>query len=254
MSGEVEHLEEAVPTVYGIGLGPGDPGLVTLKALETLRACRRIFVPDGGGPGGSRAYRILEGLDPSLLPRTRKLVIPMGKTTPETWRRRAQEVISELRPGMPCAIAVEGDPLLYGSFIKLKRHMLEVRRHVKVEVISGIPSFVAAAARLGLPLASGRETVSILAGPLSYRQLEEHFLRHETVVLLKASSCRRELEALINHHPGEVNLWLVEDCGIPTERVDFVQEGEIPCDRGYFTLAMIKRAVDREDEQGGNEG
>ncbi len=232
--------EVGMQVLYGVGLGPGDPELVTLKALKILRRCHTIFLPDGGGKGGGRAYRILRDLDSSLLAKAIRLPVPMGRSGPEVWRRLAGEVIEGVLSKSPCAFAVEGDPMLYGSFITLRREIIKQCDRVRVEVISGIPSFCAAAARLGKPLASGRESVAILAGPLGGRELEAFFRDHDTLVLLKANTCLRSLEEFQRAHAEEAEVWLVEDCGLPTERVTRMNEKEAD-GWGYFTLAIVER-------------
>ena len=254
MENEALGRDERYPVFYGIGLGPGDPGLVTLKALAVLRECRKIFVPDGGGPGGSRAFRILESLDASLPRKALRFPIPMGKVEPGLWRSMARKIISFLSPESPCGMAVEGDPLLYGSFIRLREEIQKLREDIKVEVVSGIPSFVAAAARLGLPLASGRESFCVLAGPLNSQQLENHLMENDTLVLLKARTCLGELGALLRSRAGELKAWLVEDCGTPHERVHLVEDGRVSGEWGYFTLAIVRKNVQDRGTLGGERG
>lgn len=245
--------EDGIPVLYGVGLGPGDPELVTLKAIKTLYRCRAIFLPDGGGQGGGRAYRILQALDPSLLTKVIRLPLPMGRSGPEIWRSLAREVVAGLLSNSPCAFAVEGDPTLYGSFIRLRREILDQCDRVRVEVISGIPSFCAAAARLGVSLASGRESLAILAGPLDGRELEGSFQAHDTLVLLKANTCLRSLEEFQRTHAEEAEVWLVEDCGFPSERISRMKEGGTG-EWGYFTLAIVEKGKSgKRDEEGRHE-
>ncbi|MEK4854426.1 precorrin-2 C(20)-methyltransferase [Paenibacillus sp. FSL H7-0756] len=180
----------AIGTLYGVGVGPGDPELITLKACRLLRECPVIAYPATKKGGKSYAYEIIElHVDPQdkiML----GLVFPMTKD-PELlaggWTRTVELCWAELRQGRDVAFVTEGDPNLFSTFIHLSRLMQELHPGVPVVSVPGISSVLGAAAALEQPLADGNQRVGIIPATDDREALREALLHHDTVVFLKVA-------------------------------------------------------------------
>lgn len=241
MRGEDRGREGGEVLLYGVGLGPGDPELLTLKARKVLEESSLIFVPTPRGNGTGRALSILSSLDPGLLRKAVPVEIPMAGDAGSKWDRAASTVLGALPHGGVCSFVNEGDPLLYGSFLHLLRQLRKRRPDLRVEVVSGIPSFIAAAAGRLAPLASGRERVVILPGPVEAGELEELLDGRTVVVLLKFNLCLEEFRRFLAREGERVEWWCVENCTLPEERLGGDLASLSGNDWNYFTLAVIRR-------------
>lgn len=177
-------------TLYGVGVGPGDPELITLKACRLLRECPVIAYPATKKGGKSYAHEIVEmhiKADEKVM---LGLVFPMTKDPGQLasgWNRTAELCWNELKQGRDVAFVTEGDPNLYSTFIHLARLMQELHPGVPVVSIPGISSVLGAAAALGQPLADGDQRVGIIPATGDPEALKEALLHHDTVVFLKVA-------------------------------------------------------------------
>src|SRR6185369_9057732 len=139
-------------TLYGIGVGPGDPELVTLKALRIARACPVVAYP-APEEGESLARRIMA---PHLAGGQTEIAIRMPLTAERypaqaVYDQSSQDIAAHLAAGRDVAVLCLGDPFFYGSFMYLFARLAESHRTV---VVPGVTSLAAAAASLGAPLAA----------------------------------------------------------------------------------------------------
>ncbi|WP_252863306.1 precorrin-2 C(20)-methyltransferase [Paenibacillus riograndensis] len=177
-------------TLYGVGVGPGDPELITLKACRLLRECPVIAYPATKKGGKSYAHEIVEmhiKADEKVM---LGLVFPMTRDPGQLasgWNRTAELCWNELKQGRDVAFVTEGDPNLYSTFIHLARLMQELHPGVPVVSIPGISSVLGAAAALGQPLADGDQRVGIIPATEDPEALKEALLHHDTVVFLKVA-------------------------------------------------------------------
>jgi len=174
--------------LYGIGVGPGDPELLTLRAHRILSRVPIIFVPQKDGKSRSYASQIIAGLVKEPKQKIIELVFPMRRNAEELggyWEKAAQNIWGHLNEGKDCAFIAQGDPLLYGTFIHVFEVLRESHPEVDIEVIPGISSVNAAAARTLLPLASGDERVAILSAFYEDKAIRETLENFDTVVFLK---------------------------------------------------------------------
>jgi precorrin-2/cobalt-factor-2 C20-methyltransferase len=160
----VEHDEIMSGTVYGIGVGPGDPELMTLKGARLLNACPVIAYP-APETGDSLARRIAA---PHVPDTATEIIIrtPMSIDrfpAEEVYDRAAREIGAHLAADRDVAVLCEGDPFFYGSFMYLFARLAE---QWPVEVVPGVSSLMACAATLGAPLAARNDVLSVLPAPL----------------------------------------------------------------------------------------
>ena len=176
--------------LYGVGVGPGDPELLTLKAQRILTQVPVVFLPQKSERSSSFAHSIVEGSITGSRQKVEPLIFPMHKD-PDLlqpyWDKAVQKIRSYLVLGYDCAFITEGDPFLYGTFIYIFTIFRQRYPEVSIEVIPGISSINAAAATALLPLASNQEQVAII--PATYcddaGSLRDILLRFDTIVMLK---------------------------------------------------------------------
>ena len=220
---------------YGVGVGPGDPELMTVKALRLIRENRVIAVP-GTDPKESAAYQIAvrnvpELADKELVP----IEMPMVRdraVQAEAHRRGARIIADCLDRGENVVYLTLGDPTIYCTFSYLQ-HILEAEGY-PVELVSGVPSFCAAAARLNLPLAEWDEPLHVL--PAVHRTAQP-MDGDGTYVLMKSGRSMTAVRDLLRQSGREVAA--VENCGMETEKV-YRSVEEIPDQAGYFSLIIAK--------------
>jgi len=220
---------------FGVGVGPGDPELMTLKAVRLIRENRVIAVP-GKAAKETVAYKIAlqavpELAEKELLP----VYMPMVKDRQkidEEHRKGAELIKSYLDKGENVVFLTLGDPTVYCTFSYVQ-HYLEADGY-RVELVSGVPSFCAAAARLGLPLAEWDEPLHVL--PAAHKT-EDSLTLEGNYVLMKSASHMKDVKALLKASGRSVAA--VMNCGMADERV-FRSADEIPDDAGYFSLIIAK--------------
>lgn len=148
-------LEEKLKKIYGIGTGPGDPELLTLKAVRKINEADVIFAPNNKGKNIA--------LDTAAeFVKDKKIVFldfPMGRVTEETYKENARIIESSVGEGEVGAFLTIGDPTYYSTFINIMKYF---EKDSIVEIISGIPSFVGAAGRAFAPLAFTGEEFSVV--------------------------------------------------------------------------------------------
>ena len=184
-------------TLYGIGVGPGDPELLTLKAARLVREAPVIAVPVAKPGGESYAWDVVCGL---VRPEQRvlRLLFPMLKYPADRQGHReaaAAAIAAELDAGSDVAFLTEGDPLLHSTFI----HVLEcLPPGPEVVAVPGVTSISAAAAQATVPLASGDQRLAVLPATSENLDALPDILRlFDTVVLLKFSSAFEHLYGLL---------------------------------------------------------
>ena len=214
--------------LYAVGVGPGDPELLTLRAVKTIKNADCIACPEKDGDPGL-AYRIAEQAVPEI---SKKEIIllnfPMRKEELEDAHNAAAEVlISQLSKGKDIAFLTLGDPELYSTFYYVAG--LVGARGYEIEIISGITSFSAAAAKLRLPICLGDEPVTITSG--------EYTNCNGTLIILKAGKKLKEFKTKIEADGKKA--YMVENYGLPDEKI-YDNLDSIPDEAGYFTVLIVK--------------
>jgi precorrin-2/cobalt-factor-2 C20-methyltransferase len=174
--------------LVGVGVGPGDPELLTLKALRVLREARTVFVPTTPGSGTGRAEAVVTDHVPS------ERVVPLAFAMSDTraresnWEQAATKVVASLRYGGTTAFATLGDPNLYSTFTHLCETVRRLLPELTVETVPGITAMQALAAHSGTVLAEGSERLTLLPLTGSIERLREALCLRDTVVCYKAGS------------------------------------------------------------------
>lgn len=191
---------KVVATIYAVGVGPGDPELITRKAERILRSVDVICAPTGQAEAASFALSIVE----PYLDRSRQLVIeqvfPMKKEEADLlpfWREAAATVAAHARAGRSVAFITIGDPFLYSTFLYIYRILKEDYPDVPMEIVPGISSVFAAAAAAGVPLGMAADRIAILPATYESDGLRETLRDYETVILMKAHRNFEQIYALL---------------------------------------------------------
>lgn len=221
--------------LYGVGVGPGDPELLTLKALRVMEESEVIAVP-GDMPESSMAYRIAKQGCKSLVEKeTVAISMPMTKVEEalrESHEKGADIIAGFLDQGKQVAFLTLGDPSVYSTYLYLKK-ILENRGY-NTEMVSGIPSFCEAAAALNISLTEKAESLHII--PASY-SIEEALKLSGTKVLMKSG---KKLGKVREQLLAEgVDAMMVENCGMEGER-HYLSAEEMPEQGSYYSLIVVK--------------
>ena len=225
---------------YGVGVGPGDPELMTLKAIRLIRENDVIALP-GREPKETVAYRIAVGVVPELADKELVPVyMPMVKDRAliDLEHRKAARLIEGyLDQGKNVVYLTLGDSTIYCTFSYIQ-HYLEADGYESA-LVPGITSFCAAAARLNIPLTEWDEQLHVV--PAVHR-LDKVLDEPGTYVLMKSASQMAAVKDMLRKSGRRVGM--VENCSMENEKV-YNSVDEIPDDAGYFSLIIAK---EREQE------
>jgi precorrin-2/cobalt-factor-2 C20-methyltransferase len=224
--------------LYGLGVGPGDPELVTLKAARLIRECETVAIPISGKEVNV-AYEIARGAVPEITDKE-LLEIPMPMIRDESKLREshdnaAEAVMAELDKGRDIVFLTLGDPSIYSTYIYI--HNRVAARGYETEIVPGIPSFCAVAARLNEGLTEASEALHII--PASYEGIEEALALKGTRVLMKSGKSIGKVKALLEEMGNPPEVKMVERCGMPGERV-FRRLEDLNEEAGYFSILILK--------------
>ncbi|HEY6334274.1 MAG TPA: precorrin-2 C(20)-methyltransferase [Alphaproteobacteria bacterium] len=228
----------AVGTLYGLGVGPGDPELLTLKALRIIRAAPVIAYP-APEHGASFARAIVSRyLSPAKceIP----IRIPMVSArypAQEIYEKAAAKIDEFLVRGEDVAVLCEGDPFFYGSFMYLFGRLAE---HRKTEVVPGVSSLVACACAAHLPLAARNDALTVIPAPLAEEALAARLEDVEAAAIIKLSRHFTKVRRVLDRLGLSGNARYIEHASLASQRIlslDAVCEADVP----YFSMILVHR-------------
>lgn len=221
--------------LYGVGVGPGDPELMTLKAARCIKKCPVIAIPTAD-KDTCMAYKIVVQEIPEIAEKEcLSVVMPMTKDRKileKSHEAGAAAVAEVLALGKDIAFLTIGDPTVYATYMYIHQRIVDMG--FETQIISGVPSFCAAAARLGVSLAETKEQIHII--PASY-DIEAAMELPGTKILMKAGRKMPRVREILEAHPQQ--MMMVENCGMQNEHV-WTSASEMPVQPGYYTLVIVK--------------
>ncbi len=230
--------------VYAIGVGPGDPELLTRKAERILRQVPVICAPSASQDDSSYALSIVE----SLIDRSRQEVVvqvfPMRKDQEgleEFWEKAAGETARMVRDGKDVAFITIGDPFLYSTFLYIYRILRESYPDVTVEAVPGITSINAAAVAAGVPLAAASERLAVIPAAFEEKELRHVLLEFDTIVLMKVNRVFDRVYALLRELGLEKKAAYIRRVGSPEQEVVFDLESLLGKKLDYLSLLIVKK-------------
>ncbi|MCC7561776.1 MAG: precorrin-2 C(20)-methyltransferase [Methanobrevibacter arboriphilus] len=239
--------------LFGIGIGPGDYELLTIKALKVLKNVPIICSPRSAPKKESIALSIINPIikkrengkseynyeDDNLKNQTSSLkilepVFPMTedkKTLEKHWDEASELISKYLNKGLDVAFITLGDPSIYSTFSYVQKRL---EKSFKIEVIPGINSFTACASSIGKPLVEKDEILIII--PKIDDRIEKLLKEGDSFVLMKTSRNTEELENIIYEQRGEKEITSVQNCTMENEKII---EG-FPKNKPYLTTTILK--------------
>jgi len=231
------NIKELFPIV-GVGIGPGDPDMITLKGYKALKAADTVYYPVSKLDANAElsysraiidAYELTADCKPLLFPMT-------GKNREQFYQDAFEVVCAERNLGKKVAIVSEGDLLFYSTFGYLLTLFNESA--IPTELISGIPAFILGGAAAQKPLTEGDESIEVLARPKSYEQIEEHFSRVDVMVIMKMKVLKDWYNFLSK---ANLDFFYAEKLGTSeqytTSAIEDLKDREIP----YFSILILKK-------------
>ena len=208
--------------LIGVSLGPGDPGLITRRAWEVMNSDAHLAYPVRSRSSDSYALGIVQRSGLILPPDSSPLFFPMTHDPEKLglyWLEAAQTVLAVLQTGRDVAFLVEGDASTYSTFGHLARTLGSLDAAIEIEVIPGVPSFHAAAASLGEPLADVDDTVAIVPAGYGIAMLERLLDDFDTLILLKVKPLLNDIIDLLERRNLLEHSSFIEKSGAPEERI-----------------------------------
>ena len=223
-------------TLYGVGVGPGDPELITKKAERIIRACPVLAVPDAGRGEKTALHIVGELAEGKELLTCDAPMVRDHAALDAAYEQNADRVCAALDRGKDVAFITLGDPTVYSTYLYL--HKKVAARGYDAQIIPGVPSFCAVAARLNTALCEKSERLLIV--PASHKDVSDCLEVDANLVFMKAGREIGALKDTLAVHGLLDRASLVANCGM---------EGELVCPRfadleegsGYFSVVLVKR-------------
>jgi len=236
-------MKQKTGTFYGIGVGPGDPDLITLKATKILKYVHAVFAAASTKNDHSLAVRIAKAHIPEQTP-VQKLCFPMTTNRQETqraWKENADIIYKRLEEGTDVAFLTLGDPMTYSTFGYLSKHIKLIDPDIDVKIVPGITSYQAAAARLNLQLVEGEESLMVISGANGGDRLRQLSVKPENIVFMKAYRNVSDITNAIHETDLNYHCTAVRKCSQPDEKVfhDMKEFESQPPE--YWTLIIAKQ-------------
>lgn len=233
--------------LYGIGIGPGDTELLTLKSVDVLNSVDVIFTPRSAPKRESIARKIIEPVLKGKA-QVKELTFPMIKDKAELeshWMEAAAEVAGVLREGKDAAFVTLGDPFFYSTYIYLYKKLKEGYPEATITTLPGISSAFASASAAGVPIAIGDEKLAIIPLPRETAAIRPYLEMFDTVIILKVGEKLRGLIKVLTELGLENNAVLVQKVSqADSERIitglSGLTEAELD-EVGYLSTVMVKR-------------
>ena len=225
-------------TLYGLGVGPGDPELITLKALRLLRSAPVIAYP-APEHGDSLARAIVAGHLPGGQTEIAIRMPMLVERFPaqEIYDRAAIEIGAHLEAGRDVAVLCEGDPFFYGSFMYLFGRMAE---RFPVEVVPGVSSLTACSAALGAPLVARNDVLTVLPAPLPAELLRARLALTDAAAIMKLGRHFPKVRAVLDELDLTRRARYIERATLNNQRIlplDQVETDAVP----YFSMILVHR-------------
>jgi len=226
--------------LYGVGLGPGASDLITLRAARLIENAAVVAYPALAG-----ADSFARAIAADLIPHgAREIVMDVPMTTDRApaqaaYDAGAAEIAAALDAGEDVVCLCEGDPFFYGSFMYL---FARLSARFKVEVVPGVTSVTACAARAGLPLAARNERLTVLPGPLPEDELRSRIEGAESVVIMKVGRHLAKIRAIIDALGHTEAAVYVERATLADEVV--CPLAQAPEKAPYFSMILLTKGTD----------
>jgi precorrin-2/cobalt-factor-2 C20-methyltransferase len=237
-------------TLYCVGCGPGDPDLLTLKAINIIKNAEVIYTPTARENKPSVALSIVEKF---LTKKTevRQLVFPMVKDYEklrEYWKTNAKEIADAVRNGKKAVYLTVGDPSLYSTWIYIHKEMCKNYRDIEIEIVPGITSIFSFSAEIKTPIGEGEEIIGIIPACYNLDRLKIAAECCDTLVFLKDGRYFNNVIDILmkSSFPEDSDVFIAEDVSTDNETlqkrklVDVAKNKNENNDK-YFSIMIAKK-------------
>ena len=234
----------------GIGVGPGDPDLLTVKAVKAIQDADMIMCPASAEDRPSIALSVVESLiDKSKNQEIVKLIFPMTKdkaVLEAHWKENSKIMAEKVLSGKNVVYLTVGDPYLYSTWIYMHREISKKHPEMKITVIPGIVSMFTFASKVGISIAEGAEKVSIIPSCYDLSSVKEIAKNSEVLVFLKDGRYFDQVIELVRESgfPDDSIFAIGQDLGTDKEIIRKLRLGDVNDDTlttKYFSILVIKR-------------
>jgi len=232
--------ENSKGKLYGIGVGPGDPELLTLKAHRLINECSILAYP-APNTGDGLAFEIVSSfmkINTEVLP----LRIPIEISpfpAQKAYDHAAKLLEIQLGLGKTVAVICVGDPFFYGSFMYLFERL---SGKFKIEIIPGVSSPMACAAVLKTPLVSRNEVLTILPGPMKETELKKRLLNTDAAVIIKVGNHLPKIRRVLRQLRLENVSHYVERATMTNQQIiplENIESAKVP----YFSMILVRKKI-----------
>ena len=233
-------IREVTGTLYGIGLGPGDPELLTLKAHRLIRSANVIAYP-APDHGDSFARSIAAGFIPADATEI-PMIVPMRTErfpAQQVYAKAAGQIAGHLDDGRDVVVLCEGDPFFYGSFMYL---FARLAADYPVEVIPGVSSLAGCTSAMNRPLVARNDVLTVLPGPLPDGDLTQRVLASDSVAIMKVGRHLPRLRDLVRSLGLLDAAAYIERATLPNQRT--CPLADAPDTAPYFSMILITKGGD----------
>ncbi len=238
------------PKLYCIGCGPGDPDLLTLKAIDIIKNADIIYTPTAREGKPSVALSIVEKFlnkDTEI----HQLVFPMIKdfnNLKENWKNNAIEITNSIRKGKKTAYLTVGDPALYSTWIYIYKEIIKEHKDIEVEIVPGITSIFSFSAEIKTPIGEGEEIIGIIPACYNLDRLKIAAQCCDTLVFLKdGRHFNSVIEILMDSgFPKDSDIFIAQDVSTNNEALQKRKLSELFMDPNenndkYFSIMIAKK-------------
>ncbi|MEG0014186.1 MAG: precorrin-2 C(20)-methyltransferase [Cellulosilyticaceae bacterium] len=219
--------------LYGVGVGPGDPQLMTYKAVEVIKKCKVIAVPKSGDTEQVALRIAKEHIADQLIVDCYMPMIRDQEALDKQHDNVAKEIKHYLDEGMDVAFLTLGDPSIYSTYIYIHKRILKMGYEARL--IPGVPSICAVAAKLNDSLCEGGDSLHII--PASYK--EDYLKLEGTKVLMKTGHAIKKVKEYLKEEGVYNQAKMVECCGMATEKIHHSLDS-VSDDGKYFSVIVVK--------------
>lgn len=232
--------------LYGIGVGPGDPELLTLKAVKVLKAADVVAIPKSKEESDSIALSIVKEAVDLAKKETLELMFPMTKDKGVLIKAReeaAAALADKLKAGKDVGCITIGDPMFYSTFSYLIPMLRERVPAVEIEIVPGISSVMASAAVTVTPLTEADERLAVIPATYESDKIRHVLETFDTVVLMKVNRVFDKIFGLLEELGLRENAVFIERCGGDNQRVvrdlDSLKGEKLD----YLSMVIVKRGL-----------
>ncbi len=230
--------------IYGIGVGPGDPELLTVKACRVLKEIDVLCVPKSKAEKDSLALLIVKGMvdrEFEIL----ELLFPMThdkETLKRHWDMATESMAEKAREGKSLAFITIGDPMFYSTYAYVLERVKKIHQDIEIETIPGITAFAACSSFINEPLTEGDERLAIIPAAYGISAIREALEKYDNVVLMKVNRLYDEVAGLLKEMGLLGKAVYISRCGYEDQYYTTDIEGLVGKEKDYMSILIVRKA------------